>query len=159
MLELQNGIKLETRPFKRIANEVGCSEQEVIDTIRQYLSDGIIKRVGIAAHPKTLGYEAASLVMWQAPKDKIDKIGTELAQMSQITHCYERECPEGWPYNLYTMLHARSDEELQDLINQISDKYELKEYKSFKTLKELKKTTMQYFKEASNETKPQQASL
>lgn len=29
LCELQDGFKLETRPFKRIANQIGCSEEEV----------------------------------------------------------------------------------------------------------------------------------
>lgn len=143
--ELQTGFKLETRPFKRIAKEVGCSEEEVIEVIGRCCSEGIIRRIGVAVKPEKAGYTSNALTAWKVSAERIQEVGAELAEMRQVSHCYERECPPDWPYNLFVMLHGHSDEELETLIKDISEKFNLPDYKVMKTVRELKKTSMKYF--------------
>lgn len=143
--ELQNGFKLEAQPFKRIANRVGCSEEEVISTIEKYYNEGIIRRIGVAIKPQKAGFTENALTAWKVPADKIHLVGTELAEMKEVSHCYDRECPEGWDYNLFVMIHSQSKEELEKIVKDISSKFDLKEYKVFNTVRELKKTSMKYF--------------
>ncbi|HAE41285.1 MAG TPA: Lrp/AsnC family transcriptional regulator [Candidatus Riflebacteria bacterium] len=145
--ELQDGFKLETRPFKRIANQVGCSEEEVLEVIKRSREEGLIRRIGAAVRPGHLGHTANALVVWQVAEDRIDEVGTALAEMREISHCYERECPPNWPYNLFTMIHARSEEELDQLIADIFQRFSLGQYKVLRTVKELKKTSMRYFED------------
>ena len=143
--ELQNGFKLETKPFKRIANELKISEGEVLSTISQCCDEGIIRRIGVAIKPQKAGLIANALTAWKVPEDRIHEIGSELAEMKEVSHCYDRECPEGWDYNLFVMIHSNSKEGLEEIINNISSKFNLKEYKVFNTVRELKKTSMRYF--------------
>jgi DNA-binding Lrp family transcriptional regulator len=143
--ELQNGFKLETRPFKRIANHLGISEDQVLEIIKQNLDQGVIRRIGVAVRPEKLGHNANALVVWQVSSDKIDAVGEEVSAMREVSHCYERECPPGWEYNFFTMIHARKAEQLEDIIQQISEKNSLNNYKIYRTEKELKKTSMRYF--------------
>ena len=70
-----------------------------------------------------------------------------LAEMREISHCYERECPPGWHYNLFTMIHARSEEELRNIVADIGERFKFNGFKIFRTEKELKKTSMRYFEE------------
>ena len=143
--ELQNGFKLEARPFKRMANEIDCTEQEVIETISNCCDNGIIRRIGVAIKPQNAGYTANALTAWKVSLEKIHEVGTELAEMKEVSHCYDRECPEGWEYNLFVMIHGHSKEELDEIIKKISEKFDLKDYKVFNTVRELKKTSMRYF--------------
>lgn len=148
--ELQDGFKLETRPFKRIANRLGCSEEEVIKLIEDCLEQGIIRRIGAAVRPEKLGHDANALVVWQVSDEKIDEVGAEVATMREVSHVYERECPPDWPFNFFTMIHARNEVELKSLIQQIADRHQLENFQVFKTEKELKKTSMRYFTEAES---------
>ena len=143
--ELQNGFKLEARPFKRMANEIGCTEQEVIETISNCCDNGIIRRIGVAIKPQNAGYTANALTAWKVSPEKIHEVGTDLAETKEVSHCYDRECPKGWEYNLFVMIHGHSKEELDEIINKISEKFDLKDYKVFNTVRELKKTSMKYF--------------
>jgi DNA-binding Lrp family transcriptional regulator len=145
--ELQNGFKLETRPFKRMANKLGCSEEEVIKMIKDCIDQGIIRRIGAAVRPDKTGYTANAMVVWKVPFDRIDQVGQAVASMREVSHCYERDCPVDWNYNFFTMIHAKTHEELQTLICRISDEHDLPEYSIYKSLKELKKTSMKYFPE------------
>jgi DNA-binding Lrp family transcriptional regulator len=147
LCELQDGFKLETRPFKRIANEVGCSEEEVLEIIVRCRDEGLIRRIGAAVRPGHLGHTANALVVWQVAEDRVDEVGAALAEMREISHCYERECPPDWPYNLFTMIHARSEEELDQIVADIFQRFSLGQYKVLRTVKELKKTSMRYFED------------
>lgn len=149
--ELQDGFKLETRPFKRIANRLDCSEDEVIKIIQDCLDQGIIRRIGAAVRPEKLGHSANALVVWQVAPDKIDEVGEEVATMREVSHVYERECPPDWPFNFFTMIHAHHQVELESLIQQISDRHQLKNYRIYETETELKKTSMRYFTEKAGE--------
>lgn len=148
LCELQDGFKLETRPFKRIANQVGCSEEEVLEIIVRNRDEGLIRRIGAAVRPALIGHTANALVVWEVSADRVDEVGAALSEMREISHCYERECPPNWPYNFFTMIHARSDEELDQLITDIFQRFSLGQHKVLRTVKELKKTSMRYFEEA-----------
>ena len=143
--EFQNNFKLETKPFKRIANDTNCSEEEVITTIGHCIDKGLIRRIGVAVKPQKAGLSANALTAWKVSPERIHEIGSELAEMKEVSHCYDRECPEGWDYNLFVMLHSKTKEDLEKLIKSISETYDLKEYKVYNTVRELKKSSMKYF--------------
>ncbi len=147
LCQLQDGFKLETRPFKRIANHVGCSEDEVMEIVRKCCNDGIIRRIGAAVRPEQTGYTANALVAWKVDAGNVDDFGSSLAAMREISHCYARECPEDWPYNMFTMIHSRSEDKLVDLVNEIAERFSIDQYKILRTVRELKKTSMRYFEE------------
>jgi len=143
--ELQDGFKLETKPFTRIAKELNTTEEEVIDIVKDSLNSGIVRRIGLAVRPEKIGFEENALIAWQVSQDKIEEVGEDLAKMNEISHCYERDCPPNWPYNLFTMVHARSAQDLEHLIEDIKNKHNLSNYKVYRTKKEFKKTSMRYF--------------
>ncbi|MDD2998753.1 MAG: Lrp/AsnC family transcriptional regulator [Erysipelotrichia bacterium] len=147
LCELQDGFKLETRPFKRIATQVGCTEEEVIEIIGKCRDEGIIRRIGAAIRPDQAGYGANALVAWNVPDELLDETGNAIAEMREVSHCYERECPENWPYNLFTMIHARSEEDLRNIVAGISERFKFDGFKIFRTTRELKKTSMRYFED------------
>lgn len=142
---LQNDFKLERKPFKRIANDLGLSEGDVISTISRCTDEGIIRRIGVAIKPQKAGFTSNALTAWKVPQEIIHEVGSELAEMKEVSHCYDRECPKGWDYNLFVMIHSQSKEELDEIIKNISSRFDLKEYKVFNTVRELKKTSMKYF--------------
>ncbi|MFZ5951736.1 MAG: Lrp/AsnC family transcriptional regulator [Candidatus Rifleibacteriota bacterium] len=143
--ELQDGFKLETRPFKRIANKLGVSEEEVLKMIQDCLDQGIIRRIGAAIRPEKLGHSSNALVVWEVPAEKIDAVGEDVALMREVSHVYERDCPTGWNFNFFTMIHAHHQVELESIIQQISDRHQLKNYRIYESEKELKKISMRYF--------------
>lgn len=124
-----------------------AAKKKSIEIIKSSREDGLIRRIGAAVRPDHLGYVANALVVWQVAEDRVDEVGTALAEMREISHCYERECPPNWPYNLFTMIHARSDEELENIIADISERLSPGQYKILRTVKELKKTSMRYFED------------
>ena len=147
--ELQHGIKLERRPFMRLARDLGLTEEQVIEQMKTWQTEGVIRRIGISVRPERMGYTTNALIAWAVPEERLEEVGTGLSRVKEISHCYERECPPGWPYNIYTMVHAKSPEHLQELIEQQKQQLGLEKFKVFATVKELKKTSMRYFSEAT----------
>lgn len=143
--ELQNGLKLEAKPFKRIATACGISENEVIEIIKSAISQGIIRRMGVGLRPIKLGFMENALVAFEVKQELVDAVGAYLASLKAVSHCYERECPPNWSYNMFAMIHAEDENKLREVISQVVQKFNLTSYKVFKTKQELKKSSVRYF--------------
>ena len=73
-----------------------------------------------------------------------------LAKKHYISHCYERPTFEGFPYNLYAMMHANSAEQLDQYIADcVKSLNELQstpvDYVVLSSVRELKKTSFEFF--------------
>ena len=63
----------------------------------------------------------------------------------EVSHCYERPTFPDWPYNIYTMIHGKSEEECEKTIKEIADAINSPQHVRLYSAQELKKTSMQYF--------------
>lgn len=117
---LQPGLELVSRPFARLGERAGMSEDEVLERIAGWLDEGLIKRFGVVVRHHELGYRANAMVVFDLPDAEVDRIGLQLAAEPGVTLCYRRtrSLPD-WPYNLYCMVHGRSREEAQPVIERL----------------------------------------
>ena len=97
------------------------SEEEILGRIAGWLDQGLIKRFGVVVRHHELGYRANAMVVFDLPDAEVDRIGLQLAAEPGVTLCYRRtrSLPE-WPYNLYCMVHGRSREEAQPVIERLA---------------------------------------
>ncbi len=135
------------KPFEAIAQELGMPEQEVLARIDAWKSDGTIRRFGALLRHVKAGYEANVMVAWPVDRGALEEAGRRAAGFPQVSHCYARQCREGWPYNLYTMVHGRTGEECSDAVQVISREIGVRDYRVLPTRREFKKTSMVYFDE------------
>ena len=142
---LQENIPLESRPFKKIGERVGLGEEEVVDRIRKMSDNGVLKRLAPLLHHRKAGFEANGMVVWQLPRDREDETGLRLSQYDEVSHCYLRETGPEWKYNLYSMVHAKSEDELEKRVEKMVDEIEPKDYEILRSTEELKKTSLKYF--------------
>lgn len=84
------------------------------------------------------------MVVWDVPEDRVDDIGTLFASMSKVSHAYLRPSSEQWPYNLYTMVHASDNTELEMTLATMSAESGITEFCALKTVRELKKVPPTY---------------
>ena len=119
---IQNGLPLVPRPYLDIAERLGCSENEVIDQLRDLLDNGIIKRLGIVIRHHELGYRANAMVVWDVPDARVDRVGVQLGDQDCVTLCYQRprRLPD-WPYNLFCMVHGRDRSDVLACIDRIAE--------------------------------------
>ena len=118
---LQPGLELVPRPFVRLGERAGMSENEILGRIAGWLDQGLIKRFGVVVRHHELGYRANAMVVFDLPGADVDRIGLQLAAEPGVTLCYRRtrSLPE-WPYNLYCMVHGRSREEARPVIERLA---------------------------------------
>lgn len=133
-------------PYADIAREVGTDEETVLALLRRLKEDGAIRRFGASIKHQKTGWSHNAMVAWIADEKDSDAIGEKAARNPRISHVYYRPTSAAdWPYTLYTMVHGRSAEECQDVIDELRRETALDEYAVLDSLKELKKTSMTYF--------------
>jgi len=144
---LQPGLELVARPFARLGARAGLSEGEVLTRIAAWLEEGLIKRFGVIVRHHELGYRANAMVVFDVPDGEVDRIGRQLAAAAGVTLCYRRSrsLPH-WPYNLYCMVHGRSREDVQPVIDGLSRQAGLPAQALFST-RRFKQCGARYFAE------------
>lgn len=118
---LTSGLPLSPRPFQRIADDIGLSEDEVISRIDHLLKSGIVTRLGLIIRHRALGWSSNAMVVWDVEPDKLEDKARILATHRGINLCYSRRrYKDRWPYNLYCMIHAKSREKALQTLEQAS---------------------------------------
>jgi DNA-binding Lrp family transcriptional regulator len=135
---LDKPLKIDKRPFTSLAKE--REYERLFSILRGLTKQGLIRRFGAVVRPTRIGLKVNALVCWQVERSRVDSVAQFMSNLSQISHCYLRKGTLSWPYNLYTMIHARSKKEFYSLVKKISLRTKIDNYKILFTLKELKKT-------------------
>ena len=133
-------------PYARIAEQTGLTETEVLTLLRRLKDQGVIRRFGATLRHQQAGYGDNAMVAWFVEQDRdVDEVGALMAAQPEISHCYQRRNCYAWPYNLYTMVHARSRQECLDVVKNLSRMSKVSQYDILFSRSELKKTSMAYF--------------
>lgn len=145
LAEIQGDIPVNPRPFKVLADKLDLDENEVITRIVRLEEQGIIRRLAAVLRHRDAGYVVNAMVAWKVEPDRLDQVGESLAKFSAVSHCYDREVPLDFGYNLFSMIHARSQEELTALIQEMKKVTGISDYQVIPTIREFKKLSMKYF--------------
>ena len=145
MLETNKGLLLTLEPFKDIAAQLGITPQEVIARIVKLRESGVIRRFGASIKPNDVGFSANALVAWKVPENRIQEVGIFFSKCGEITHCYERKAIAGkWEFNLYTVIHAREREGIEQLVNNLSKTTAINDYLVLYSIRDLKKVQARF---------------
>jgi DNA-binding Lrp family transcriptional regulator len=144
---LQTGLPLISDPWTELGRQCGYSGTEVLDKLRRWREEGLIRRFGAFLDHYKTGLSANAMVVWVCPEDRIEDVGSAIAALRSVTHCYERMVSQKWPYNLYTMIHGDSYESLEAIIAGIARDNGLSDYRVLYSKKEYKKTASRLFME------------
>jgi DNA-binding Lrp family transcriptional regulator len=129
VVALQEGLPLFIRPFSVLASRVGCDESEVIERIRRWCAEGIIKRFGVIVRHHELGYTANAMLVHDVPDAAVVEVGERLAQAPGVTLCYQRpRVQPHWPYNLFCMIHGQARSEVEARIADLRARLQLAAY-------------------------------
>lgn len=142
---IQGDIPVSENPYREMAEAVGISVDDYLAVLQGLSDKGIIRRFGATLRHQKSGFTANAMVAWQVEEERVEKVGETMASFSEVSHCYRRNPASGWPYNLYTMVHATSEAECLDTARRISQAAGVATYKVLFSRKELKKTSMKYF--------------
>jgi len=142
---LQNGLPLEREPFAEAAAQLGWPVERIVEQIRSWLASGITRRFGAVVEHRSLGFRANGMAVFRAAAARADEIGRSLAAEPAVSHCYRRPALPDFPYNLYAMVHGRSEEEVCDIVRRMAEAAGAAEYEVLFSVTEFKKSPPTYF--------------
>jgi len=118
----QSGLPITLKPYHAIATQLGLDPELVMQRIRSFQEQGIIRRIGIVPNHYRLGYRANGMTVWNVPDEKINEFGHKIGALDFVSHCYHRprHLPD-WPYNLFAMVHAHDRTTTDKYISEIAD--------------------------------------
>ena len=147
ILELGNNFPIESRPFAKIGERVGLSEEEVIRKVKEFIESGVIRRLSVALRQQKVGFSANAMIVWKVPSERLEEVGQLLASQPEVTHCYERKMAADWPYNFYTVVHRQRREECLEIAQRLSEMVGITDYEVLFSSQELKRSNPKYFDE------------
>jgi DNA-binding Lrp family transcriptional regulator len=142
--ELQQDLPLISAPFTVMAAQVGMDLEQFLAQCRSLQQRGIIRRFSASINHNYAGFAANAMACWVAPPDTIDVAGRQLASLKEVSHCYERKTNPRWRHNLFAMIHCRSKEMCQKIVEKMSRQTGLTDYVLLYSTKEFKKTRVKY---------------
>ena len=142
---LQGDLPDGPEPFAEVARQAGVGLEEVLELLAGMKERGEIRRFGATLRHQKAGYGANAMVAWFVDDEDMERIGAFMAARPEISHCYHRVNCMDWPYNLYTMVHAKSREACGDVVAELVRLSGVEEYDVLQSRKEFKKTSMRYF--------------
>ena len=145
MQELQQDLPLNPTPFKDIAEKFQVSEEELFDFIEELKNNRKMSRFAAILRHRHLGFHANVMVVWNVPQSVLQAFAETASASPAISHCYERAVYPDWPYNMYTMIHARSQEQCLDVIHDLASRFNVTKHESLYSVKEFKKQRVDYF--------------
>lgn len=109
----QAGLPLVPHPYAAIGEATGLQEADVVSRLSRMLEAGIIRRIGAVPNHFALGLDRNAMTVWDVEDAAVSRIGRDIGALDFVTHCYHRpRALPVWPYNLFAMVHGRSDEEI-----------------------------------------------
>lgn len=142
--QLQGDLPLIPHPFAALSKEAGITEDEYLKRVNRLQSSGIMRRLAAILRHQKSGYTVNAMLVWQQNEDTADEAGQRLAGLESISHLYIRAADEIWPYNMYAMVHARSEEELAAIAGKVAEIAGQKDISIIRSMHEYKKISMQY---------------
>ena len=145
---IQGDIPIVSRPYQALAKRIGISEATFIEILQHLNEQGVIRRFGATLRHQKSGFQANAMTAWRVDEDRIEEVGKIMASFRAVSHCYRRDPAEDWPYNLYTMIHGKSEEDCRETARKMSEKAGVETFTLLFSQRELKKISMTYFPDA-----------
>ncbi len=145
--ELQKDLEIVKRPFLKSAQNLGITEEALLEKAKFYEEIGVMRRFAAILRHRDAGFIANGMIVWKVPTERIDEVGAKLGAFPQVSHCYERPVYQDWPYNIFSMVHCKTVEDAKQMAKEIQRHINVDDYKILFSSREFKKTRVEYFVE------------
>ncbi len=144
---LQGDMPVVEEPYAGAAAELGLSQQRLLEHLERMQERGLLRRVAAILYHRRAGFSANGMGVWKVPDEQIAEVGSKMAAVRGISHCYQRPTYEDWPYSVFTMAHGRSKEECDAVLDAIAEQTGINERATLYSSTEFKKVRLLYFTE------------
>jgi DNA-binding Lrp family transcriptional regulator len=148
---LQEDIEPVLEPFKRVVDSLNISYEKLKEESQKLKDAGVMRRFASILYHRKAGFKANAMVVWNVDEENAYDIGQKVAEFSAVSHCYLRPTYPNWPYPLFSMIHGKSKDEVQSVVEEIEKEIKPKDYKYLYSTREFKKQRIKYFSEEFKE--------
>lgn len=113
--DYQRGFPLSPTPFRDIAEDLGASETEVLENLRDLAERRVVSRLGPVFAPRRIG--ASTLAAMAVPPERLAEVADRVSALPEVNHNYERE----HHYNLWFVLTAPDQRHLDQVLADIEE--------------------------------------
>lgn len=145
--ELQDDLPLISRPFDPMADRLGMTVEGLFEYGEKMVERRLMRRYSAVLYHRRAGFSANAMIVWKVPEERAQEVGEIMATSPAVTHCYQRPTYEDWDYSHFTMVHATTKEECEEIALDIERKTDLHERLLLYSTREYKKTRVRYFVE------------
>lgn len=142
---LQIDLPLESEPFAAAGESIGLSGRETVALAESFIDRKLMRRFAAVMNHRSAGFKANAMGVWSVPADQVEEIGPRMAEFAAVSHCYRRPVYEDWPYSIFTMVHGRSADDINEAIDAIREETGIDEHALLWSVKEYKKVRVKYF--------------
>ncbi len=130
---IQTDFPVEERPYKKIGEQLGISENEAFETTKKLFDKGVIRRLGATFDSKKLNY-ASTLCAAHVEDEKIDDFVEVVNGYTGVTHNYLRKDY----YNIWFTFIGKSEKFIEEKLKEIAEKTGVNEIVNFPAKKMFK---------------------
>jgi DNA-binding Lrp family transcriptional regulator len=112
---IQSDFPLVDRPFLKIAEDLGVTEQEVMDRIVELKRKNVVRQIGAIFDTRRLGYKT-TLVAMRIPEDALDAAAQVINRHPGVSHNYARN----GQFNLWFTLAVSPFEDLDETLESMA---------------------------------------
>ncbi len=142
----QYDIDIISEPFKAIIDELEIDYDKFFSILQELQDAGVMRRFAAILNHRKAGFNANAMVVWDVEEgEKGEEIGAAAAAFSAVSHCYLRPKYSNWPYNLFTMVHGKTTEETNGIIEDMAKEIDSKTHMPLYSSREFKKVRIEYF--------------
>ncbi len=142
--ELQQDLALNPTPFNNLAVQVGLPVETFLSRCQSLIERAAIRRFSASINHRQAGFGANAMACWATQNGSAEFVGQKLAELREVSHCYERKTNPSWRYNLFAMIHGHSEDTCQEIARQISEETGQHDFILLYSTKEFKKTRVKY---------------
>ena len=147
----QYDIEMVSEPFAKIVKELDIDYDTFFTILNQLQEAGIMRRFASILNHRKAGFNANAMVVWDVDEKNGEEIGASAAAFSAVSHCYLRPKYANWPFNLFTMVHGKTTEETNSIIDEMAKEIPNKSHMPLYSSREFKKIRIEYFTPACAE--------
>ncbi len=143
--EFQEDLRLVPQPFDAMASNLGLSVTGLFAKSNEMVERRLMRRYAAVLHHRRAGFSANAMVVWNVPEARSIEVGLSMAAHPAVSHCYERPRYDDWRFSHFTMVHAQTREECEEVATTIASDTGLDDYELLYSHREYKKTRVRYF--------------
>lgn len=111
---LQDGFPICDAPYRRVAEQLGLTENDLIARLQALLANGTLTRFGPLYNAEQMG-GALTLAAVKAPAERFDKIADIVNSFPEVAHNYARN----HELNMWFVIATETPEQAQQTIDAI----------------------------------------